>query len=102
MKQIEVDLSVVKSLSDKIFSNGYLENEKNSILAYRSGRKSTTIDIGIARGFYEDNMLCFIECNILHDIELKALLSEEYHKRGLYIDFSFVGDNTMYGKVYSF
>ena len=83
MNQIRVDLRIVKSLSDKIFSSGYTENNnRQAIVGYRHDILSIAVTCG------EDNSIHFMSPNVSRDIELRALLSEEYHKRGLYIDFT--------------
>ena len=97
MNRIKVDLEVVKSLSDKIFSSGYTEsNSKQSIVGYRHGILSIAVTCG------GDNSIHFMLPSISNDFELRALLSEEYHKRGLYIDFAYQGANDMYARVYSY
>jgi hypothetical protein len=97
MNQIKVDLEVVKSLSDKIFSSGYTENNsRQAIVGYRRDILSIAVTCG------EDNSIHFMSPNVSRDIELRALLSEEYHKRGLYIDFTSQGERDMYARVYSY
>lgn len=97
MKQIKVDLEVVKSLSDKIFSSGYTENNnRQAIVGYRRGILSIAVTCSA------DNSIHFMSPNVSRDFELRALLSEEYHKRGLYIDFSSQGERDVYARVYSY
>ena len=97
MNQIRVDLRVVKSLSDKIFSSGYTENNnKQAIVGYRNDILSIAVTCG------DDNSIHFMSPNVSRDIELRALLSEEYHKRGLYIDFTSQGERDVYARVYSY
>lgn len=97
MNRIKVDLEVVKSLSDKIFSSGYTENNsRQAIVGYRRDILSIAITCG------GDNSIHFMSPNVSKDFELRALLSEEYHKRGLYIDFTSQGERDVYARVYSY
>jgi hypothetical protein len=98
MNRIEVDLEVVKSLSDKIFTSGYTEsNSKQSIVGYRHDILSIAVTCG-----GDKNSIHFMSPNVSKDFELRALLSEEYHKRGLYIDFTSQGERDVYARVYSY
>lgn len=97
MKRIQVDLGVVKSLADKIFSSGYTEhNSRQAIVGYRYDILSIAVTSG------DDNSIHFMSPNVSRDFELRALLSEEYHKRGLYIDFTSQGERDVYARVYSY
>jgi hypothetical protein len=97
MNRIKVDLDVVKSLSDKIFQSGYVENNnRQAIVGYRRDILSVAVTCG------DDNSIHFMSPNVSKDFELMALLSEEYHKRGLYIDFTSQGERDVYARVYSY
>ena len=97
MNRIKVDLEVVKSLSDKIFSSGYAENNSRQAIV---GFRRDILSIGVTCG--DDNSINFMSPNVTRYFELRALLSEEYHKRGLYIDFTSQGEGNVYARVYSY
>ena len=44
----------------------------------------------------------FVQSNIIRDVELRNILSLAYYERGLYIDYSFQGNNDMYAYIYEF
>ena len=95
MKRIKVDLSVVQSISDDIFRSGYVQHDSRaSIVGFRSG----ILSIAVAAG--TDDQLCFKQSGIIRDFELRRLLSQAYHEMGLFIDFSFQGEDNMYAYIY--
>lgn len=95
MKRIVVDLSIVKDLSDLIFTSGYVEDGKGqSIVGYRGNIMSVAITCG------NSDSIHFMSTGVSRDVELMALLTDAYHKKGLYIEFSLQGDRDMYAYVY--
>ena len=92
MGTIKIDsLSMVEESIKDLFENGYLRH-KNSFLGWRNGQPLT---VGIAC----DGSSVNIVGNFEHDMELKAKLTKFYASRGLYTDFSRVG-NTYFMKLY--
>lgn len=92
MGTIKIDsLSMVEESIKDLFENGYLRH-RNSFLGWRNGK---SLIVGVAVDSSSINIVGDFE----HDMELKAKLTKFYASRGLYTDFSRVG-NTYFMKLY--